>query len=177
MKKIIQILLVFALLILIVYSINYFYLQLPLKEVIDEDYRNSAVKANTHFQYYVNFNVLVFNLKEVGGDASKLDVFRTFAQYAEKIQDRKFKRIVLSYKGKSKFFIKGVDFIELGEEYSYQNPMYIIRTFPENIYNLDGVKAFSSWSGGLLGVMGKQMEDFNEFMDKWFMDDLTESIY
>lgn len=177
MKKAIQILIGIIILTLIVYTINYFYLQLPLREVINDDYRNSDVKVNAHFENYINFNVLVFNLKEVGDKASKLDVFRTFMQYAEKIQSKQFKRIVFSYKGKQKFYIEGGYFKKLGDEYSYQNPMYIIRTFPENVYNLDGSKAFSSWTGGLFGVMNKQMEEFNEFMDQWFMDDIKSSMY
>ena len=50
-----------------------------------------------------------------------------------------------------------------------------MRTFPENVYALDGAKAFPSWTGGLIGVTGKQMEDFAEFHKQWYIYDLTES--
>lgn len=45
--------------------------------------------------------------------------------------------------------------------------IYLIRTFPENVKNLDGSPAFSTWEGGLLGVTNRQMEDFNAFMRQW----------
>ena len=47
-----------------------------------------------------------------------------------------------------------------------------MRTFPENVYRPDGARAFDSWTGGVLGVLGKQMEDFNEFHKQWYIEDL-----
>lgn len=40
---------------------------------------------------------------------------------------------------------------------------YIVRTFPENVYNINETKVFDSWIGGLLGVIARQMSDFNDF--------------
>ena len=67
-------------------------------------------------------------------------------------------------------------FRELGKEYDFQNPIYTARTFPENVYTLDGEKAFPSWTGGLIGVMGKQMEDFAEFHKQWYINDLIKEF-
>ena len=50
--------------------------------------------------------------------------------------------------------------------------MYTIRTFPENLRTPDGERAFSVWEGGMFGVLKAQMEDFNEFHDEWYMDDM-----
>lgn len=44
-----------------------------------------------------------------------------------------------------------------------QNPIYIVRTFPENVYNINETKAFDSWIGGLLGITARQMSDFKDF--------------
>jgi len=60
----------------------------------------------------------------------------------------------------------------LGKEYSWQNPVYTIRTFPENLINLDGSMAYPEWTGGWLRVTGKQMEDFNNFHKKWYLEDI-----
>jgi hypothetical protein len=57
-------------------------------------------------------------------------------------------------------------------EYEYQNPIYTMRIFPENLYLPNGNRAFSSWSGGLLGVTKKQMEDFTEFHKRWYIEDM-----
>lgn len=73
--------------------------------------------------------------------------------------------------GKHKFYIDGEHFKKIGEEHEYQNPVYTLRTLPENIYTLDGKQAYPNWTGGVLGVMGKQMEDLNEFGKKWVLED------
>ena len=77
----------------------------------------------------------------------------------------------MSSKGQSKFYILGSHFTEIGRGYGIQNPVYIVRTFPENVYKMSGSKAFDSWTGGVLGVSIKQLEDFNDFSKKWFIDD------
>lgn len=48
-----------------------------------------------------------------------------------------------------------------------------MRNFPENLYRPDGQRAFGSWTGGLLGVVGKQMEDFREFHKQWYVEDMN----
>jgi len=58
-------------------------------------------------------------------------------------------------------------------EYESQNPVYTIRTFPENLYTIDGKNVYGEWTGGLLGVVTKQMEDFNDFHKKWYIDEMT----
>ncbi|MBU0899170.1 MAG: hypothetical protein KKB03_04225 [Nanoarchaeota archaeon] len=74
------------------------------------------------------------------------------------------------------FKITGDYFCTLGKEYSWQNPVYTMRTFPENLMNPDGSRAYPEWTGGFIGVMGKQVEDFNDFHKKWWLDDMLEDI-
>ena len=63
----------------------------------------------------------------------------------------------------------------LGEEFGEQNPVYTIRTFPEHLSRPDGAQAFSTWTGGILGVLSKQMDDFNKFNKEWYIEDLSSS--
>ncbi|WP_220270203.1 hypothetical protein, partial [Klebsiella pneumoniae] len=79
-------------------------------------------------------------------------------------------KVYLSYRGKDKFYLKGEYFKTLGQEYGIQNPVYTLRTIPENVYMLNGERAYSVWEGGLLGVMGKQMEDLSDFSKAWYLD-------
>ena len=53
--------------------------------------------------------------------------------------------------------------------------MYTIRTFPENVFNLDNTTAYSQWTGGILGVLEKQMEDFTDLNNKWYVEQLYSS--
>ena len=99
-------------------------------------------------------------------------MFRVLLQFAESVKDYNFEIVELAFRGNTKFKLGGVYFKQLGEEYSWQNPIYTARTFPENLINPDGSQAYGQWTGGWLGVLNEQMSDFNDFHDKWYLDDL-----
>jgi len=155
-----------------IYCFNYFQLQSKMNDVIKGDPRNNGIEVSVHFCNYVNTSILIYDLKSISRTNSMADVFRVFLQFAEKVQSKKFDLVELSFRGKTKFKIKGDYFQTLGNEYSWQNPIYTMRTFPENLINLDGSKAYPEWTGGWLGVITKQIEDFTDFHKKWYLEDL-----
>ena len=141
----------------------------PLQKVLTEDPRNLVCKADAHLGGWVNPETLVFDVTGVSAGATRLDVFRAFLQYAEAMKDRHFTRVVLAARGTSKFTLEGDYFRELGREYSTQNPMYTIRTFPPHLAAMDGTKPFSEYDGGLFAVLQKEMEQFTDFSDQWYV--------
>jgi hypothetical protein len=154
---------------------NYLALERPLQRALGSDPRNRVVNAKPHFGHWVNRSTLVFDLASVSDKASPLDVFRAFLVYAQVLKDRRFRTVILSSRGKSKFTLDGGYFQWLGEEYGTQNPIYTIRTFPIHLSAIDGTKPFSEYEGGLLGVLQKEMEQFNEFSERWYVRDFVES--
>ncbi|MFW6172731.1 MAG: hypothetical protein ACOC5T_03205, partial [Elusimicrobiota bacterium] len=106
-------------------------------------------------------------------DKTPADVFRAFLQFAEKAKNFEFKKVELAFRKDKKFFIEGNYFKKLGEEFSEQNPIYTMRTFPENLKKPNGENAYSKWEGGLLGVTSKQMEDFSDFHKQWYLEQLS----
>ena len=160
---------------LAVFAWNYVALQRNASQVIENDPRNKGIEVISHYEWLVNPNVVVFDLRNVSDQNSQLDVTRTLLQFSEKLKDHKFDHVVLAYKGNPRFLLKGDYFHTLGIEYNTQNPVYTIRTLPENVYNLDGTSAFGTWTGGVLGVLGKQMEDFGDFQKRWYLSDLAKA--
>jgi hypothetical protein len=154
---------------------NYVALQLPLSSTLHADPRNEGVGVFAHYEWFVNPDVLVFDLRSIAGSNSEADVLRSLLQYAEAMQSDDFGTVILAYKGHPRFMLKGSYFKQLGVEFSYQNPVYTLRTLPEHVYNLDGTPAFGTWSGGLLSVVGHQMEDLNAFGRKWFLTEAAMS--
>jgi hypothetical protein len=152
---------------------NYFRLQSQMNDVLKDDPRNNGVEVSVYYGNYVNPSILIYDLKSISKTNSMADVFRVFLQFSEKVQSKKFDVVELSFMGKTKFRIKGDYFQTLGKEYSWQNPVYTIRTFPKNLINLDGSMAYPEWTGGWLGVARKQMEDFNDFHKKWYLEDIA----
>lgn len=152
---------------------NHVALQRPLSTVLASDPRNSGVEARAHFRGYLRSTELVFDLRSVGADKAPVDVFRVLLQFAQALRDRQFSKVVLAHRGTPKFQFKGDYFQLLGREYGAQNVVYTMRTLPENTYRPDGGQAFGQWTGGLLGVLKEQMEDFNEFHQQWYINDLA----
>lgn len=147
---------------------NYLAVHRHLASALADDPRNGGIRAVAHYAYFVNPRVLVLDLREVPGNKSALDVSRTLLQFSERIKNSRFDRVVLAYRGDPKFNLDGDYFQKLGDEYAFQNPVYTLRTLPENVYNLDGTPAFGTWTGGLLGVVGEQKQDLNEFHQRWY---------
>lgn len=172
MKRIIPLILVFCVIGVGVFSFNYFTVAKPLSDVLESEARNSGINMRAHYGRYIQPKVLAIDMHHVSGDKSAADVFRVFLQYSSRLKGKSFDNVLLQSKGKTKFVLEGDYFKELGEEYGAQNPVYTMRTFTEHVYTPEGKKAFGTWTGGLLGVLNKQMEDFGEFHKKWYVEDM-----
>lgn len=154
------------------FFLNYANLQMPFSRVVAADPRNAGIEVKAHYGNYYDLSVLVFDVRRIEGEKAPLDVFRIFLQYAAEVKDRHFDHVVLASRGMEKFQLKGDYFNQLGREYGEQNPMYTARSFAENLFTPDGKRAYETWTGGLLGVLGKQMEDFGDFHKRWYIEDL-----
>jgi hypothetical protein len=170
-RKIVTVALLVMLLVSGVWAFNYLSVNRPLQRVLATDSRNKVVTAQAHFSNWIDPNTLVFDLTSVSPSATRMDVFRAFLQYAERLKDRHFTKVILAAGGESKFTLDGGYFQDIGKEYSTQNPMYTIRTFPIHLAAMDGSKPFSEYEGGILGVLQKEMEQFTEFSDRWYVKD------
>lgn len=160
----------------LVWALNHFFVDRPLKYLLAEDERNHSVKASAHWGGWIDPNELVFNVDGLTDKASRLDVFRVFLQYADAVKNKRYSRVILASQGRSKFSIDGAYFQELGDEYSTQNPMYTIRTFPPRVSTMDGTHPFHEYDGGLFVVLGAEMQQFSDFSDQWYLNDLRNSI-
>ena len=173
MKKILTLCLcLLSVIVVSVFSFNYFTLIKPYEEMFQKDYRNKGVDVKVYYQHYINPNILVFDLRNIEGTNSMADVFRVLWSYSGAIKNKKFEQVELAFRGKTKFFLKGDYFNSIGKNHGIENPIYVINHFPENVYKPDGSKAFATWTGGWLGVAQKQMEDFNTLHKQWYLDEL-----
>jgi hypothetical protein len=158
-----------------VWGWNYSALRGPLAKVLGDDSRNDGIEARAHFGSYIQPSILFFDLTSVETGKAPADVFRVLLQLAAAVKERKFERVVLAHRGVPKFYLEGAYFHQLGEEYSVQNPVFTMRTFPEHLLRPDGSRAFEQWSGGWLGVLNKQLVDFGEFHKQWYVNDMAAS--
>ena len=153
-------------------GVNYVLVHRNVQQILTSDERNQGVGIFAHYKYFVLPSELVIDLRKVSGTNSPADVTRVLLQFAQTQKTKTFTSVTLAHQGKPKFVLKGEFFQNLGVEFGTQNPVYTMRTLPENVYHLDGTAAFGTWSGGMLGVLSKQMEDFSDFHKQWYIADL-----
>ena len=172
MKKLFALILFSALAFASIFGWNYLKLQKPLNETMNGDPRNQGINISAHYKNYVQPSTLLLNVKSIDTEKSFADVFRAFLQYASHLKEEQFESVILQSQGKNKFMLEGKYFKQLGQEYGDQNPVFTIRTFPENVYTMDNQKAFPERKGGWLIVSMKQMEDFAQFHKRWYAEDI-----
>lgn len=175
MRRIIIITLIALALALGVGIANYALVHSDMRAAINGDARNAGLVVYGYHEKFVVPATIVIDLRDVSGTNSPADVLRLLLQFAEKQKTKNYGQVILSFRGEPRFMLKGDYFKTLGEEYGTQNPVYTMRTMPENLFGPDGERAFGTWTGGVLGVLGKQMEDFNEFHKRWYINELAKS--
>jgi hypothetical protein len=146
-------------------------LQKPLQRVLVSDPRNHVVRAKAHFDGWIDTHSVVFDLNDVVGETSQMDVFRVLLQFAKEQKDHQYQRIILAAYGQKKFVVPGDYFQQLGREYDIQNPVYTIRTFSHHVSTMDGAKPYPEPDGGILWAIKEEMEQFTDFNKHWYLDD------
>jgi len=101
---------------------NYFGAHRPVSQRLAEDTRNEKVKFWTYHLYGVLPGTLVVDLRGLDDEAAMMDVMRGLFQAADAHKERRFDKVLLSYKGTAKFQLDGEFFQTLGKEYEHQNP-------------------------------------------------------
>jgi hypothetical protein len=155
--------------IVVIVGLNYVLVAGVVQTPLSADTRNAGYSLWAHYQWFVNPSTLVLDLRRAEA-AAPIDLFRGLFQSAAALSSagRRFDRVILSRSGRPVFVIEGDAFAALGREFEAgQNPVFLIRTLPERLFKPSGEAAFPQWTGGLLGVVGKQMEDVNTAARQW----------
>ncbi len=173
MRRFLILLAAFALAAISIATGNYFLVHRDMRAAIDSDPRNAGLVFYSYHDKLVTPGTIRIDLRDVASTNSSADVFRLLLQFSAKQKDKNYDRVILAFRGDARFILKGDYFKKLGMEYGTQNPVYTMRTLPENVFNIDGTPAFGTWTGGMIGVLGKQMEDFTELHKRWYINSLA----
>lgn len=154
---------------LLVWGANEVFLAGPVRRALRDDTRNTSFTLRAHYAYYVNPTTVVFNLTRVQ-DVAPVDLFRALFQATGAVAQsgQHPTRIVLARAGRPVFHMLGDQAVEIGSAFTAsENPVYLIRTLPEKLYEIDGRAAYQTWTGGMLGVLSRQMEDATDAARRW----------
>jgi len=140
----------------------------PVASALEDE---NGAKISVYRNDFISTSEIVFDIVDVDYAESPLGMTRKLLKAADALKEHNFERVFLAHRGEKKFYLDGYYFQRLGRERSWQNPIYTIRTLPENVMRLDGSPAYGSWTGGWIGVMGRQLEDANQFHRDWWLSD------
>ena len=157
------------LLVLLVWAANFIFVGNPVRSALATDPRNKRYKLVAHYHYYVDPTTLVLDVRSVD-DAAPIDLFRGFFQSAQAMHEagRSFSKIIVSRSRSAVFYMDGADFEQIGAGYGGgENIVYLIRTLPEKLHDPDGTPAYGTWTGGIIGVSLRQMQDVTDAGRRW----------
>lgn len=158
------------------WTINEISLNHPLHAVIDNDVRNSGIKISAHYDHWLRPSTLVIDIRGLEPGASRMDVFRAFLQYADKLKARHFHQVILSCRRTQKYILDGDYFNKLGQEYSYQNPIYTMRNFPLHLETPEGAYPYHPIGGGFISAFGEEIGQFTDSQNSWYWSDVTQDL-
>lgn len=119
---------------------------------------------------------ITLDISELSGVESNIEMFRLLLHVADRLdaQDGGRTRLLLSSFGEDRVIVPAEEIQRLGAAFPDENPMYLLRTFPQHVQDLNGQSLFPERRGGLLAVSRLQMEDFGEFGRIWITDPYLE---
>lgn len=116
-------------------------------------------------------HTLVFDLTDVPAGADADAVFRLLRQFAVRARQATFQRVVLAWRGNTRFLLDGNYFRKMGSE-SGQDAVYAAWTFPEHLRQPDGSAAYPHREGQWQEASQRQVQDFHDFHRRWYGQDL-----
>jgi hypothetical protein len=127
-----------------------------------------VVEVDVYYDGMFSSDVVVFDLKDGGSyGARRIDPVHLFLQFASKIDLYSVRRVVLSRSGRHVFYLYTSDLRRLADSYDGGGRPWAFNHLPEYCYTMSGLRAYSEWTGGWLGVLQKQTEDLNDFIKTW----------
>jgi len=141
---------------------------IPVSRALSDE---KDITAVAYRSWLVSPDAIVFDIWRTTPEASMVKVDRALFLAASALKNSDYTSVALAYHGHRKLLLDGARFKAIGMEWPDQNPVYVIRTMQADIKTLDGEPAFETWTGGWLGVLGKEFEQHNDLHKRWWVRD------
>lgn len=127
-----------------------------------------VVDVDVYYDGMFSTDVVVFDLKDGGSpNARRIDPVHLLLQFAAKLDLTSVRRVVLARSKRHVFYIDASDLQRLADSYDGGGRVWAFNHLPESARTMSGSRAYGEWTGGLLGVLQKQMEDLDDLIRTW----------
>lgn len=144
------------------------------RDIREADPRNEGVDFTIRTSWWDDD--IGLDIDDVSFDKAMTDVQRVLFMALERVADRDYDRFLLLYEGDARFFLDGKTAREIGKEYSWQNPIALMRKFLPELQTTEGHKAYPRLNDSLLGGTMEAIENMKRFHRDWYLEaELAES--
>jgi hypothetical protein len=127
-----------------------------------------VVNADVYYDGAFSSDVVVFDLLDGGSsEVRRIDPVHLLLQFATQLDLNAIDRVILSRAGKMRFEVSGSNLRPLADSYAGGGRVWAFNNLPQAIRTSEGKQAYGEWTGGWLGVLQKQTEDLNNFIEAW----------
>jgi phage FluMu protein Com len=145
------------------YVANFLFLQQPMNEILQSNPAFNGMSVSAHYEYWLVPGVVVYDLKRLGNESTPLQVHTAFLEYARRMKDREFERVLLRYRGQQRFVLEGEEFRRAGLEYANRNFAWVLFDLP---------KRFVPTGRSAPPPTTADADALLEFHRRWYADDL-----
>jgi hypothetical protein len=139
-----------------------------LRDELERCEAYGVVNADVYYDDVFSNDVVVFDLKDGGSyEARRIDPVHLFLQFGTRADLSSVRRVVLARNGRKVFYIDVSDLRPLTESYEGGGRVWAFNNLPGSVATMSGERAYAEWTGGWLGVLQKQTEDLNHFIEQW----------
>ncbi|MBU0717992.1 MAG: hypothetical protein KJ749_07075 [Planctomycetes bacterium] len=139
-----------------------------LRALLDQCSSRHGVQVHVYYESVFSKQDVVFDFQGVSGSSvRRIDPVHLLLQFGDKLDKSTTNRLILARNGRNLMYLRSSDLKELTREYTFGNPVWAFNHLPERLLTMSGANAYGRWEGGWLGVLEKQAEQLNTFIDDW----------
>ncbi len=142
----------------------------PLEEIREKEEKFKEISAEASYGGFMQTGTLVFNLKKIDRP-DELTPLYFFFEYARALNRQKFDRVLIQYRGNTKYLLDGVNFTRVGTQIQVHEPAQVALEFPPLLKNLDGNQVFEEPFGDPQWVSQKQVNNLRDVILQWYAQD------
>lgn len=128
---------------------------------------NDVIQASISTPSLLDAEIVRLDITDVSASASIADVVRVTLCFAHGIDDMGYRDLELAAGGQVRYRTSRSSLSPLAQEFKTGNPVFAFRKWPSILRSTDGSQAFGEWTGGILGVLSKELEDVNSAVRFW----------
>jgi hypothetical protein len=138
-----------------------------LRSMLSKCETAETVNADAYYEGIFGKTIVFDRLEGGSARARRIDTVHLLMQFSGKLDFETVDRIVLARDGQRLFVVKSDDMQRMADSYDGGGRLWAFNQLPIRSRTMEGKQVFHEFTGGWLGVVKKETEQLNEFIEDW----------